>query len=292
MEPTPAFARLQLLLVAVLFSTGGAVAKATALGGWQVASLRSLVAAITLLLFMRGGRRSWSGRSMLVGVAYAGSMIGFILSSKLTTGANAVLLAGTAPLYVALLAPWLLREPLRRAELLYMAVMALGMVLCLTDAEPRYATAPDPVAGNLIAVVTGVFWALTVLGLRWLGRDDGDPKDGATAVVSGNVIAFLVCLPMVFPLPALRPFDFGIVVFLGSIQIGLAYILLTVALRRVPALEASLVLLVEPVLGSLLNWAVHGEVPGAWALVGGALILGSTVLKTGIELVSSRLRAA
>lgn len=290
MPQTPLSARLTLLIVAVLFSSGGTVAKATALGGWQVAGLRSLVAAITLLLFMRGGRRRWSRRSVLVGVAYAGSMVGFIVSSKMTTAANAVFLAGTAPLYIALLAPWLLREPLRRAELVYMAIMALGMALCLTDSEPRYVTAPAPMAGNLVALATGVFWAGTLLGLRWLGRNDGDPKEAATAVVSGNVIAFLVCLPMMFPLPAVQPFDVGIVIFLGSIQIGLAYILMTLALRTVPALEASLLLLVEPVLASLLTWAVHGEVPGSWAMVGGALILGSTSLKAGVELVGSRRR--
>lgn len=292
MRQTPLVARLQLLLVAVLFSTGGTVAKATVLDGWQVAGLRSLVAAITLLLFMRGGRRRWSGRSILVGVAYAGALVGFIVSSKLTTAANAVFLAGTAPLYVALLAPWLLGERLRRAEVIYMAVMALGMALCLTDAEPRYVTAPDPFAGNLVALVTGLFWALTVLGLRWLGRDGSDPKEGATAVVCGNVIAFLVCLPMIWPLPSVGPRDVGIVLFLGSIQIGLAYILLTVAMRRVPALEASLLLLVEPVLSSLLSWAVHGEVPGRWALTGAALILGATLLMAVLTQAGARRRTS
>ncbi len=261
--------------------------KATTLDGWQIACLRSLVAALTLYLFMRGGRAAWSRRAVLVGLAYAGALIGFVLSSKLTTAANAVFLTGTAPLYVAVLAPWLLREPLRRSELVYMLVMAAGMGLCLTDSEPRFVTAPDPALGNILAVVTGVFWALTVLGLRWLGREEDSSSAGATAVVSGNVIAFLVCLPAALPLPPPQAVDVAIVLFLGSIQIGLAYILLTAAIRRVPALEASLLLLVEPVLSSLLAWAVHGEVPGRWALMGALLILGSTLVKASLQLVGS-----
>lgn len=271
--------RLQLLAVAVLFSTGGAVVKSSTLGGWQIACLRSLVAGITLWLFMRGARGRLNRRALVVGVAYAGALIGFVVSSKLTTAANAVFLAGTAPLYVALLAPALLGERWQRRDLAYMAVMAVGMLLCLTDAQPRFVTAPEPALGNLLAIVTGLFWALTVLGLRWLARSTERGDDAPVALVSGNLLAFLVCLPAALPLPPPRLLDVGIILFLGSIQIGLAYIVLTAAMRRVPAFEASLLLLVEPVLNSLLTWAVHGEVPGQWALVGAALILSATSLK-------------
>lgn len=279
MTGTALYPRLQVLVVAVLFSTGGAVVKAASLSGWQVAGLRSLVAAVTLYLLIPGARRGWSGRVLLVGVAYAGALVGFVISNKLTTAANAVFLAGTAPLYVALLAPWLLGERRRRRDLIYMAVMVAGLALCLTDAQPRFATAPDPRLGNLVGIVTGVFWAFTILGLRWLARAGERESAAAAAVVSGNVIAFVACLPAALPLPMPGPLDLGIIVYLGTIQIGLAYAVLTAALRRVPALEASLLLLVEPVLNSLLSWAVHGEVPGTWALAGAGLILASTAIK-------------
>ena len=258
--------------------------KATSLTGWQVACLRSLVAAVTLVLFMPGARRGWTPRALLVGGAYAGALVGFVLASKLTTAANAVFLAGTAPLYIALLAPLLLGERLRVRDLSYMGLMAIGMVLCLTDAEAHFETAPDPVTGNILAVVTGLFWALTVLGLRWLGREEASSDDAAAAVVSGNIMAFLFCLPAATPFPILEPIDVGIVLYLGAVQIGLAYILLTRAMQQVPALEASLLLLVEPVLSSLLAWAVHGEVQGRWAMTGAVLILSATLLRAGLGL--------
>lgn len=281
MSRGPLVWRLRILAVAVLFSTGGAVVKASSLDGWQIAGLRSLVAAVTLWLFMAGGRRRWTWRAFLVGVAYAGMLIGFVLASKLTTAANAVFLAATAPLYVAVLAPWLLGERWRRTELLYMTVMAAGLLLCLTDAQSRFETAPDPALGNLVAVATGLFYALTVLGLRWLARGDPAERDAPPALVCGNVLAFVACLPAALPLAPLRSVDVGVVLFLGSIQIGLAYIWLTAAIGRLPALEVSLLLLVEPVLNSLLTWAVHGEVPGRWALVGAALILAATAVRAG-----------
>lgn len=288
MSARPPLARLQILGAALLFSTGGAAIKATVFSGWQVASLRSLVAAITLLLWMRSARRRWSWRAIVVGVAYAGALSGFVLSSKLTTAANAVFLAGTAPLYIALLAPWLLRERPRRGDLLYMAVMAVGLVLCLGDTQARFETAPDPVTGNVLAVFTGVFWALTVLGLRWLGRDAESSDQVAAAVVSGSLIAFLACLPAALPFPEFGASDVWIVVYLGVFQVGLAYVLLTAGIKTVSALEVSLLLLIEPVLNTLWAWWIHGEVPGPGSIAGAVLILGSTLAKAVLDFVRGR----
>lgn len=272
-------ARLQVLGAAVLFSTGGAVVKLTELDGWQIAGLRSALATLTLFLVLPGARRRWTGDALAVGVAYAGALIGFTLATKWTTAANAVFLAATAPLYVALLSPWLLKERLRRSDLGFMVVMAGGLALCLTDSEARFATAPQPALGNAVAILTGVLWALTVLGLRLLGKA-GDPSDRqGVAVVSGNLMALVICLPRVVPVPSLELSDVLVLAYLGTIQIGLAYVFLNAGLRRVPALEASLLMLSEPVLNSLLTWLVHGEVQGRWAMLGAGLILIATVLK-------------
>src|SRR6185295_9128401 len=103
------------LAAALLFSTGGAAIKATSLSGWQVASFRSGIAAIALLLALPAARRRWSPRVWLVGAAYAGTMTCFVISNKLTTSAAAIFLQSTAPLWILLLAPWLLGEKLRRS---------------------------------------------------------------------------------------------------------------------------------------------------------------------------------
>jgi drug/metabolite transporter, DME family len=102
----------------------------------------------------------------------------------------------------------------------------------------------------------------------------------ATAVACGNLIAFLVCLPAALPLVGSSRLDVAIILYLGVFQIAGAYYFLTRGLRTVPALEASLLLLVEPVLNPLWAWLVHGERPGPWSLVGGAAILVATTAKT------------
>ena len=77
--------------------------------------------------------------------------------------------------------------------------------------------------------------------------------------------------------------DWGAVVFLGTVQIGLAYMLLATGIRQVTALEASLLLLVEPALNPVWAWLVHGEVPAIWAMAGGAIILAATTAKSWTE---------
>jgi drug/metabolite transporter (DMT)-like permease len=272
--------RLQVLGAALLFSTGGAAIKACSLGAWQVASLRSGIAALTLLLLIPAARRGWSWRSLLVGAAYAVTMILYVAGNKLTTAASTIFLQSTAPFYLLILAPWLLREPLRRRDLGIMAALGTGLVMLVLGTDPPAETAPDPVLGNLLAAVAGLTWALTLAGIRWLSREArGAESAGLSAVVTGNVLAFLVCLPAVFPLGASGA-DWGLLVFLGAIQIGLAYVFLTTGMRHVPAFEASLLLLLEPVLNPVWAWLVHGERPGAWSLAGGAVILATTALHT------------
>jgi DME family drug/metabolite transporter len=277
-------ARLQLLAAAALFSTGGAAIKACALSGFAVASLRSAVAAMVLLALLPRARRGWTRRTWLVGATYAATLVLFVLANKKTTSASTIFLQSTAPLYILLLGPWLLREPIRRRDLGFMAVLAVGLALFFVDVDPASGTAPDPLTGNVLAVLSGVCWALTMIGLRSLGRTTetdtkGDADGAARAVIVGNLVAFAVALPWALPLPSVGPADWALLAYLGVFQIAFAYLFVTRAIRHVSALEASLLLLVEPVLNPLWAWWIHGERPGAWALVGGGIILAATVWK-------------
>lgn len=269
--------RLRVLAAAALFSSGGAAIKAASLNAWQVAGFRSMVAAVALLLMMPEARRRPPLKVPLVGVAYALTMILFVLSNKLTTSASAIFLQSTAPLHVLLLSPWLLGERVRRADLVYMGVLALGLASFFVGLDPVSATAPNPWLGNVLATLAGLTWALTVMGLRAVGRGE---DWGPAAAVWGNVIACLICLPLALPVESSRPVDWLVIAYLGIFQIALAYVFLIRGLRHVSALEASLLLLLEPVLNPIWAWLAHGERPGAWSIAGGALILAATLAKS------------
>jgi DME family drug/metabolite transporter len=273
--------RLQVLAAALLFSTGGAAIKACTLSSWQVAAFRSGIAALAMLLLLPAARRGWSVRVLPVGIAYAATMICYVVGNKLTTAANTIFLQSTAPLYIMLLGPWLLGERTRRSDLAYMTALAAGMALFFVGGQPAAGTAPRPLLGNLVAAGAGLSWGLTIMGLRWLGRDARARRDqSVSAVVCGNLLACLAALPLALPVVDSRPADWLLVTFLGVFQIGVAYAFLTRGVRRVPALEVSLLLLLEPVLNPIWALLVHGERPGPWAAGGGAIIIAATAVNT------------
>jgi drug/metabolite transporter (DMT)-like permease len=270
------------IAAAVLFSTGGAAIKGTGLSGIQVACLRSGVAAVALALMLPRALGRFSWRVAAVGVVYAGTLIAFVTANKLTTSANTIFLQSTAPLYILLLAPVLLGERARRHDIVVMAVMALGLSLFFVDPGRPAATAPHPLAGNLVALASGVGWAFTLMGLRWLGREERGGDAAAAATIAGNAIAFVVCLPLAVPVSG-DAGDWALVVYLGVVQIGLAYVFLTAGLSHLPALEASLLLYVEPALNPIWAWLAQGEQPGPLSVLGGVLILGATAVKTWLD---------
>ena len=273
--------RIRLVLAALIFSTGGAAIKATTMDAWQVAGFRSGIAALTLLLLLSGARRGWTWRALLVGVSYAATLFLFVAANKLTTSANSIFLQSTSPLYVLALSPLLLRESVRPRDIGFMFAVGLGLACFFVQREPALATAPDPFRGNLLAAVSGITWALTVMGLRWLGTDERRGSSYA-AMVWGNALVLFIALPFALPVSA-GAADWATIVYLGVVQISVAYMLLASGIRQVTALEASLLLLVEPAFNPVWSWLVHGEVPGAWALAGAVIIFGATTLRTWYE---------
>jgi drug/metabolite transporter (DMT)-like permease len=274
-EEPPLSPRVRIAIGALLFSTGGAAIKGADFGGWQVASLRSGVAFATLLVLFPSARRGMGWRPALVGLAYAVTLIAFVLANRLTTSANTIYLQSTAPLYLLLLGPWLLREPVRRRDLPVIAAVLGGLALVVLGADHPSATAPDPARGNLLALLSGVTYALVLCGFRWLSQGQ-HPDAPVAAVAIGNAFACLAALPMARPLGSHPVASWAIIGYLGTVQIALAYLLVTSGIRHVTALEASLLLLVETACNPVWSWLLLGEVPTRLALLGGVLIVGAT----------------
>lgn len=282
--PGPLGSRLRLLAAAALFSSGGAAVKSIQLTAWQVASFRSGVATLAFLLLLPEARRRPTLRVLAVATAYAATMVLFIQANKLTTAAGAIFLQATAPLWVVLLSPWLLGERIRGRDVAYMAVLAVGLGCFFVGIDPVSATAPNPLLGNLLAAVSGLSWALTIMGLRALGRNGaGGESWGPASALWGSIFTFAGCLFLALPVGPSTPKDWLIISYLGIFQVGVAYVFLLRGIQRVPAVEASLLLLLEPVLNPVWAWIVHGERPGAWSLAGGAILLLATLVKTWVD---------
>jgi drug/metabolite transporter (DMT)-like permease len=250
------------------------------LSAYQIASGRSLVAALVLWLAFPAGRKRPSLRALGVALAYAATVVLFIIATKRTTAANAIFLQDTAPLYVLVLSPFLLKEKPSRGELTAAPIFLLGLSLFFVDQLQ-----PGQLLGNAIALASGVAFALTILGLRAV-------DEGPVVLVWGNLLAGLSVLVPALSGPTPTLLDGGILLFLGVFQLGLAYTLFNLGIRQTPAVEASLLILLEPVLNPVWTFLFTGERPGPWAILGGGIILLATVWRTVLGARSAGASAA
>ncbi len=249
-------------------------------GRWP--GFRSGIAAIAVLFLVPAARRIESkatlGKASMVGVAYGATLILFVLSTRFTTAANAIYLQAVAPIYILLLGHWLLHERIVGRDLGFVAGDGAGDGLLLRrGARWPPPPLPHPALGNILGAVSGITFAFLIVGLRSIGKGGGV---GAMAVVIGNIFAFLAALPMALPLGS-HPFtDWIVLLYLGVFQIALSYSLLAGAITHVPAFEASLLLLLEPVLNPVWAWLMLGERPSGAGGVGAALILGAMLVRS------------
>ncbi|MBL9204073.1 MAG: DMT family transporter [Opitutaceae bacterium] len=253
----------QLILAALCWSAGGLLIKSVDWPPLAVAGGRGLIAAVFLAATNRPLRFHFSGMQILGAVAYAACTVTFVIATKMTTAANAILLQYTAPIWIALLGAWFLGERATRADWITIVVVLGGMGLFVADGLKL-----TSLTGNLIGAASGVAFAIMTLALR--KQKGGSPVE---SIILGNLLAFLVGLPEIVHAPALPPVGWLALAALGCIQLGVSYWLYARAIRHVTALEAVLVPVIEPLLNPVWVLIVYRERPSTLALVGGALVL-------------------
>ena len=265
--------RVGVLLIAsaaLLWSTAGVGIKALADPPLKVVFFRSAIAAVVLLLYFRPRLRRLTP-GFLAGIAcYAACLVSFVTATKWTTAANAIFLQYTGIIWVLLLSPLVVREPLRGRDVAAIAVAFAGMALFFVGKfDPRGR------AGDAVALLSGLFFAGLVLSLR---RERGV---GAEAVVAwGNVVTSAAVLPFVASDLTLTPRSAAVYLFLGVFQLAGAYALFVRGIRHVTATEASLVGMLEPIANPIWVFLFLGEKPEATSLAGGLVVLGAIAWRT------------
>jgi drug/metabolite transporter (DMT)-like permease len=269
---------LLVLGAAILWSTGGLFIKATHLSAFELSFGRSLLAAITIAMLTRGEGFGINKISAITSVLYAALLILFVLATKLTTAANAIFLQYTAPVYVLILEPLFYKEKFRLRDLTTVAACVAGMSLFFVGK-----LRPEDVSGNLLALASGVCFALFFLLMR---NSKARDVNRASATIYGNLISVVICAPAFFGAMrrGISAVDFACIAYLGIVQLGLAYLLFTSAMARgVRSLDASIIGYVEPVLNPVWVFLFIGERPSGWAMVGGSIIIASVMIHLMIE---------
>ena len=278
-KKTAAYSPLLLVLgAAILWSTGGLFIKATHLSAIELSFGRSLLAAITIAIITRHEGFGLNRVSAITSILYAALLILFVLATKLTTAANAIFLQYTAPVYVLILEPLFYREKFRLRDFATVTACVAGMSLFFVGK-----LRPEDVSGNLLALASGVCFALFFLLLRHSKARD---VNRASSAIYGNLIVVLISAPAFFTAArrGISMEDVARIAYLGVVQIGFAYLLFTLAMARgVRSLDAGIIGYVEPVLNPIWVFVFIGERPSKWAIVGGAIIIVSVICHMLIE---------
>jgi drug/metabolite transporter (DMT)-like permease len=260
---------LMLLSAAIFWSTSGVLIKLVALHPMAIAGWRSLIAGgAILLLCKKEVRVSWGINPLLAAACMGLFCICFVVATKLTTAANAIVLQYAASAYVAILAPGMLGEPTRRQDWYFLSVVVVGIGLFFVDSLSLRG-----LMGILVAIIGSVFWAGATIFLR-------KSRSGSTAwpIALGNFMAAALCLPFMFQ-QAPTSMDWLGLAGLGVISLGAGYAVFAYAIKRVRALEAVLIPSVEPLINPMWVFLATGEAPGQWAFIGGTLVLAAVMFR-------------
>ena len=263
-----------LLASAILWSLGGVLIKSIDWTPVAIAGTRSLIAMMAIGLVMPGVVRKISWQTLPGAIAYSATVILFVVATKLTTAANAIFLQYTAPIYIAIISPWLLRERTKWQDWLLILIALAGVALFFIDQLSL-----QGLSGVIAALGSGVAFAWLTVLMRL--QRAGSPE---AVVFLGNGITFLFALPWMFPIMKIQE-NGPWLLLLGCVQLALPYMLYSLAIRHVRALDASIISIIEPILNPIWVMLVTSEHPSFWSIAGGSIVLAASLTRS---LVASR----
>ena len=269
-----------ILLAGLFWSFGGVLSKFASWNAFTLAGYRSIVSVVILGVYRRSFRvranaATWIGAA---GVALTSTL--FLISTKLTSAANAIVLQYAMPVFVILYQAVALKRRPTRLDVTTAAVVLLGIVLCFCQGLRG-----GGLLGNVAGLLSAVSWTAVFLAARMPGCD------AMSYTYLGNLLCYAWLLAMPFD-PAVA--SGGAMGWLSATSLGaclgLGYLFFSLGMRRgVSSMTAAIVANVEPVLNPTWCFLLLGENPGALSLCGAALVL---LAVTAYSVLSGREQAA
>ncbi len=337
-----------MFLCALGWSLGGVFLKFVNINSFAIAGFRSMIAFCTIAIFSKrfphffvkssDGSKLNKKRTLylwLSAFSYAGTMILYVISNKLTYAANAVFLEYTEPVWVIIFSSLLLGEKNKRIDYVAFAGIVVGMLLFFADNIFKTQSgefAETSLLGNILALCSGVTFAGTTIFQRKqqlllaqeiqtennriknfyekttssteeslltknnqtatspAPQDNSPvPQDNSSAPQDTSRDSFMLAqlivtcfgLPFVFlkenGSPDLQSALF--LLLLGVLQMGIPNILYSIGIKKVTALSASLITMIEPLMNPVWVFIFVHELPTWKCLLGGVIILGFILLR-------------
>ena len=256
---------LTLLIVSLMWSTSGYFLILIDWNPIAITGTRSAIALIPMIIMFGKPRLPKSPPAIIASICFATTMLLFVTANQMTNAANVILLQYTAPIYVAFMAAWLLKERLRKEDIITLLIVMIGLALFfLDDLDFR------GMWGNILALISGFTLAGMSVCIRMLKDSHIRPAD---AIMWGNILSAVIAIPFIFIYGLPAPVAWLWMGFLGLFQLGLSYCLYVRAVKHVTALELSLIPIVETFFNPLIVAVFAFQIPGVYAIIGGVAVV-------------------
>ena len=260
---------IYVLLSAICFSTGGVLIKSIPWNSFSISLARSVLSLIVIILYQKSQGRKFVFNKMVLFGAMCNCIMAvtFVMATKMTTAANAIVLQFTEPVFLILIVWLVYKQKPKKDAVLTCLLVLLGIVCFFFES-----LSAGGMAGNLLAILSGFSYSGVFLIKKFPGGDF------ESSLIVSHVISILIGIPFFMKETVFTPTVWVYVVALGIVQFGLSYIFLSKGLDRVSPVTASLTSTIEPILNPVLVAIFCGETIGSLSIVGAVLVIGSATV--------------
>ncbi|MCL1793209.1 MAG: DMT family transporter [Oscillospiraceae bacterium] len=255
-----------MVAASICWSFGGICIKFVPWGAMSIIGLRAILAAAVFAVYRKSVKIEFTFGNMLAAICLSSTTVLFVFANKLTSAAAAILLQFCAPVFIILIQLAFYGKKPKISEALAVSVTISGMLLFFFDHLES-----GGLIGNILAIASGLSFAGVFVCNK---RQDTNPEQ---ALFLGFIINSAIGMPFVFFEVTADLGAWAAVIFLGIVQVGLAYIFFSLGIKKTPALLACLITAMEPVLNPIWVALATGEVPGFFAAIGGTIIVAAVV---------------
>jgi drug/metabolite transporter (DMT)-like permease len=192
----------------------------------------------------------------------AGVTTFYTIANKLTSAGNAIVLQYTAPVWIILLMVLIFQKKPDRIEITAILIVLAGIVCFFFEGMTT-----GNILGDVIALLSGLFYA----GVFMLNQFE--KGDALSSMFIGQMMCGVFLSPFVLKETQFTPMILTAVFVLGTVQVGLAYILFSSGTRYTDPVTASIINAIEPILNPILVAVFYGERLGRLSLLGAAVVI-------------------
>lgn len=260
---------------AFLWSTSGFFIKYLTINAFQISFYRSIVAALTIYIICLVRKQQikfeFDRVSSFAAIFYAGILILFVIATKMTTAANAIFLQFTAPIYLVVLEPLLLKTKFEPKNIITVIICILGMLLFFFGKLEL-----GNIYGNLLAICSGICFAMFSLLLKYK-KIKNRSENTLNTIIMGNLLVGVIAFFFVFPVFTVNMNQSLILLYMGAVQIGISYIIFNEGIKYVSATESMIIATLEAMFNPVWVFIGIGETPSIYSIFGGIIIFGAII---------------